>query len=123
MVNLYQSEVGKLGDEELRVLSEELSEEYCCNGEDESYWTDDAAEIRYYQLRNEMRRRWEIANPELAVVQAKYTGAFMAALADSVLESLKKNLAFAGAASLEFEEKPRKIGEGLAVRMPVRFHE
>ncbi len=120
MVNLYQSEVGKLSDGELRVLSEELSEEYCCNGEDESYWTDDAAETRYHQLRGEINRRWEIANPDEADRRRNFYGPTVRA----IMESMQNQFAFNREFVRQFKAEPakQKIGDTLTVRMPTRFH-
>jgi hypothetical protein len=118
MTNLYQSDVRSLSDDELEALSEELAEEYRCSGYEEDYWTDDAAETRYWQLHTEARRRWEISNPELAAISR----AFIAPMVKSILESIEAGLLVAKAMSPKFRGE-FKIGDTVTVRKPYRFQE
>lgn len=61
--NPYQADVRSFSDEELETLSSELEEEYTITGIDDAIWLDSAAEDRYWQIRQEIRRRWGLAHP------------------------------------------------------------
>src|SRR5688500_14885788 len=67
--NPYPTDVRTLSDEDLATLSMELEEAYRHWGGDDEYWSDDHAEKRYYEMRAEIKRRWEDRNPEEAEQQ------------------------------------------------------
>lgn len=123
MTNLYQSDVKSLSDEELRVLSEELSDEYqYAYGDDsESAWTDDAAEARHWEMQQELRRRWETAHPEYKHTP---TNVLLRMLVTESLQAMAKANDFARAMSRDIDsEFASKVGDRVSVRMPVRFSE
>lgn len=118
VTNLYQSSVSAMPDAELELLSSELAEAYECNGEDDSYWTDDAAETRYYELTAEIRRRWNEANPQKAARQVALCDPMIRA----ALACLTEQLALGCKVSAAFDREFRpKAGDSISVRNPVRF--
>lgn len=118
MTNIYQSDVRSLSDEELRLLSEELSDAYQhAYGDDgDAYWTDDEAETRYWEMRHEIRRRWGIAHPE-------WESAPLSELVAESLRMLASNLVAARAINQrydsEFSATGKKVGDTIKVsRLP-----
>lgn len=120
VINPYPSDVKAMSDEELSRLSEELHEAYLCTdrdyewGDDESYWTDDAAEARYYEMRREINRRWREANPEKA--------AQVNVIARSCLSILMNQLTMTRHIVGKFDAtEALKVGQTTKVRMPFRY--
>jgi hypothetical protein len=117
MTDLYQSDVRTLSDDELEVLSKELEEEYRHSGYEEDYWTDDAAETRYWQLHAEARRRWEIAHPEWKPPKPSEVTLLC-------LKAMAESLHLAAAVSRQYDaEFERKAGDHITIRLPYRFQE
>ena len=121
MINLYQSDVAALPDEQLEALSLELQEEYERNGEEESYWTDDDAEQRYYSLQAEIRIRWDAANPEEAAKRRDFFKSGLGSYARLALESIAKSVEATFATSRQFDGEFRKVGDTIQIRKPERF--
>lgn len=123
-VDLYQSDVRALSDADLEKLSGELYEEYvesftlpceCCT---DSEWTNEAAEARYDAMRAEIRRRWDLANPEAAArfgIMQQWMGAVM-------LDILKHSF-YVSRSFNDGQGRGLSIGEDVQVRTPVRFSE
>lgn len=116
-IDLYQSDVRGMPDVELEKLSEELSEAYEQSGGDDGYWTDDAAETRYYEMRAEIARRWDLAHPEEAARRRPMTAMFVRV----ALGALQGNLQTATAISREVDRT--KVGDTITVRRPAKFTE
>ena len=115
MTDLYQSDVRTLSDDELEVLSKELEEEYRHSGYEEDYWTDDAAETRYWQLHAEAYSRWCAAHPEWKPPVPSEATLLC-------LKILAEHFHLAAAVSRQFnDEFTGKIGNTVTVKRPVRF--
>jgi hypothetical protein len=127
-VNLYQSSVRSLSDAELETLSAELAAEYqesytlpceCCS---DTEWTDEAAEARYSAMRAEIRRRWEVANPEAAARWRKDLQVFVPQMGRILLENLRASAVMARNMNREmdgeFASKAHKVGDTITVRRP-----
>lgn len=86
MISIYQSDVTKLSDAELKFLMDEI-EEAGVLYDDEDGWEYDAgswdqqAHDRYYELHREANRRWELANPEAAAKRRSITPLMAATMA------------------------------------------
>ncbi len=133
MVNLYQSDVKTLSDEELKTLSEELYEAYHVSsvnddGDDCDWWEENpdsriktGAEDRYYEMRAEIYRRWEVNHPE----EAERNRQFMGVFAKIAIEDLGHKLSAVSKINESFNEeftgKLGKIGDTLQIRRPTRF--
>lgn len=134
IINLYPSDVRSLSDEELRVLSEELSEEYQQSGtnedyDDYDYWTSDTAEARYYEMRREIRRRWEAAHPNWKSLDPNgFLKDMLRILADGFAANRALNRSFEEAFCGPEDtrsgvgiEAQKKVGDIIVVRAPARF--
>lgn len=133
MTNLYQSDVKLLSDEELETLSEELYEAYHVSsvnddGDDADWWEEDpdpwiktGAEDRYYQMRTEIYRRWEINHPEEVERNRQFRGVFV----KEVLASLGRSMSLAAEVNESFSEmftgRTPKIGDTIIFKKPYRY--
>lgn len=129
----YQSDVQKIPDEELLQLSNEIEESYnICGDEYCRLPEDDEATQRYHELRAEIRRRWEILNPEEAARQAERMKFFRETFGSLVLgrlaagaEAMKLMKAEAEYDSLFMSggQWGGKIGQIITAHRPTRFLE
>lgn len=121
-VNLYQSDVREMSDEELQRLANELAEGYCvsytlpCECCSDSEWTDEAAERRYDAMRMEMRRRHALAFPDEAPRKLLSPTIF----SRMALEALGNSLVFAHRIA---NLGDAKVGDTITVRRPERWAE
>lgn len=109
----YTQDVATFTDAELETLSAEMQEAYEHPGYDgDSYWCDNEAETRYFEMRRELDRRHPRPPHPLDAVMDFYLRESMKSLAQSIEFSA---LVASGAGS------NRLIGESFALRSPVRF--
>lgn len=121
MPNIYQSAVADMSDEELRRLSDELQEAHECSSayaEDDwpdSYWDDDAAESRYFEMQREIHRRFMLVHPDWKPPKPSvYVQAMMECLANSIDITSRVNAEF----SAPFANK---IGDTITIKKPWRY--
>lgn len=146
MINPYQSSVQTFSSEELRSLSAEIEE--CFHVYDE-----DGAEVdRYWEMQREIRRRWELANPEEAA-REQTSRQTLAPFIAEWLRQLHGSMVMANMMNRGFEQEfvgqkpyqqqcceacmygerrhahaewcpaPKKVGSTIMVRRPARYND
>lgn len=115
----YHQDVRTLSDQELATLSAELEEAYCRSGEEDSYWTDDEAETRYWEMASEIRRREDERDPEAAARRKAACRGAMGRMGEVLLSAASS--VFLGNQLYDEEFNGKKVGETLNLRTPERF--
>lgn len=116
----YPSDVKLLSDEELVTLADELQEAFQREDHetDYEYWTDDDAESRYYEMREEKRRRFMLANPDWKPPTPQQ----MQKLLNEAMSALCENLR-PTAALFSLPDGATKIGDMVTIPRPPKFTE
>ncbi len=113
----YSQDVTTFSDAEIESLSAEMQEAFERPGYDgDSYWSDDEAETRYYEMRDELRRRHPRPPDPLDEVLNRYLGECMKSLYCSLdtARSMEASSDFLYASPGQWP----KIGETIQVRVP-----
>lgn len=102
----YQGDLTKLSDSELKQFSNELCDAGVTSIDpyyyDEGDWIRQAND-HYEDIRKELNRRWELANPE-EVIKRKESGRAMATLLNAQIDHVRPKL-------LEMFEKSQQISK------------
>ncbi len=119
----YTQDVATFSDAELEFLSAEMQEAFETRGYDgDAEWTDDEAEARYFQMRDEKNRRHPRPPSPFDEINRRYIGEFLKQFGRSIELSaiVAGDTARADQVARAVAAGP-KIGETVQIRKPYRF--